>query len=106
MMLGVRASRIHEFVKERRTVTADTAQRVAVYFGGDAALRLARQADYGLKTSAARDDIARGVSPREAASAEFERIAGGYAPPPRASGLSPALMIGDRPERVGGQRPI
>lgn len=36
-VLGVPATRIHEIVKERRSVTADTAQRLARYFGGDAA---------------------------------------------------------------------
>ena len=35
--LGVPATRIHEIVKERRAVTADTAARLAQYFGGDAA---------------------------------------------------------------------
>ena len=35
--LGVPATRIHEIIKERRAVTADTAQRLARYFGGDAA---------------------------------------------------------------------
>ena len=34
--LGVRATRIHEIVKERRAVTAGTATRLAKYFGGDA----------------------------------------------------------------------
>jgi plasmid maintenance system antidote protein VapI len=42
---------------------------LARYFGGDAASWLALQADYDLKTLATRDDIARKVSPREAASA-------------------------------------
>ena len=31
--LGVPATRIHEIVKERRSVTADTAARLAKYFG-------------------------------------------------------------------------
>ena len=34
--LGVPATRIHEIVKERRAITADTAERLARYFGGDA----------------------------------------------------------------------
>ncbi|MBL8447584.1 MAG: hypothetical protein JNJ44_09270 [Zoogloeaceae bacterium] len=59
-------TRIHEIVKERRGVTAE---RLARYFGGDAASWLALQADYDLKTLATRDDIARKVSPREAAPA-------------------------------------
>ena len=57
--------RIHEIVKERRGVTADTAGRLAHYFGGDAASWLALQADYDLKTLATREDIARRVLPRE-----------------------------------------
>lgn len=69
MALGVPATRIHEIVKERRGITADTAERLARYFGGDAASWLALQADYDLKTLATRDDIARKVSPREAAPA-------------------------------------
>src|SRR6267142_2213567 len=39
--LGVPATRIHEIVKERRGITADTAERLARYFGGDAASWLA-----------------------------------------------------------------
>ena len=69
MELGVPATRIHEIVKERRGITADTAGRLARYFGGDAASRLALQADYDLKTLATRDDNARKVSPRVAAPA-------------------------------------
>lgn len=63
------ATRIHEIVKERRGITADTAERLARYFGGDAASWLALQADYDLKTLVTRDDIARKVSPREGAPA-------------------------------------
>jgi addiction module HigA family antidote len=48
--LGVPATRIHEIVKERRSVTADTAERLARHLGGDAASWLAMQADYDLKT--------------------------------------------------------
>jgi hypothetical protein len=33
--LGVPATRIHEIVNECRSVTAETAQRLARYFGGD-----------------------------------------------------------------------
>jgi addiction module HigA family antidote len=69
MALGVPATRIHEIEKERRGVTADTAERLARHFGGDAASWLALRADYDLKTLATRDDIARKVSPREAAPA-------------------------------------
>ncbi|MFM1856778.1 MAG: hypothetical protein RLZ83_2087 [Pseudomonadota bacterium] len=63
--LGVPATRIHEIVKERRSVTADTAQRLARYFGGDAASWLAMQADYDLKTLPSRDEIMLKVMPLE-----------------------------------------
>jgi addiction module HigA family antidote len=65
MALGVPATRIHEIVKERRSVTADTAQRLARYFGGDAASWLAMQADYDLKTLPSRAEIMRKVVPME-----------------------------------------
>ena len=65
MALGVPATRVHEIVKERRGVSADTAERLARYFGGDAASWLAMQADYDLKTLPTRKDIARKVLPRE-----------------------------------------
>lgn len=63
--LGVPATRIHEIVKERRSVTADTAARLAKYFGGDAASWLAMQANFDLKTLATMDDIQRKVPVRE-----------------------------------------
>ena len=47
--LGVPAKRIHEIVKQRRNVTAETAERLARHLGGDAASWLAMQADYDLK---------------------------------------------------------
>ena len=64
MELGVPATRIHEIVKERRSVTADTAERLARYFGGDAASWLALQADYDLRTLGTRKEIQRRVTPR------------------------------------------
>jgi addiction module HigA family antidote len=67
--LGVPATRIHEIVKERRGVTADTAQRLARYFGGDAASWLAMQANYDLKTLPSRAEIMRKVVPMEASPA-------------------------------------
>lgn len=63
--LDVPATRIHEIVKERRSVTADTAQRLARYFGGDAASWLALQAMYDLKTLSTRDEILSTVAPRD-----------------------------------------
>lgn len=65
LALGVPATRIHEIVKERRAVTADTAERLAHYFGGDAASWLALQASYDLKTLPTRDEIERRVQRRE-----------------------------------------
>lgn len=45
--LDVPATRIHAIVKERRGVSADTAARLARYFGDDAASWLVPQAHYG-----------------------------------------------------------
>jgi antitoxin HigA-1 len=69
MALCVPATRIREIVKQRRGVSADTAERLARYFGGDAASWLALQSDFDLKTLATRADIKRKVLPREAVSA-------------------------------------
>ena len=55
--LGVPATRIHEIVRERRAVTADTAARLAQYFGGDATSWLVMQANYDLKTLPTMGDI-------------------------------------------------
>ncbi len=64
--LGVPATRIHEIVKERRGITADTAARLARYFGGDAASWLNLQGSYDLKVLPARDEILASVKPRAA----------------------------------------
>lgn len=64
--LGVPATRIHEIVKERRGITADTAARLARYFGGDAASWLNLQGSYDLKVLPARDEILSSVKPRAA----------------------------------------
>ena len=64
MALAVPPSRIHEIIKERRSITADTAERLARYFGGDAPSWLALQAIYDLKTLPTRDEIMRRVEPR------------------------------------------
>ena len=65
MALGVPATRIHEIVKERRGVTADTAARLARHFGGDAASWLMLQANYDLKTLPARKAIEASVAMRQ-----------------------------------------
>ncbi|WP_395701352.1 HigA family addiction module antitoxin [Aquabacterium sp.] len=65
MALGVPATRIHEIVKERRGITADTAARLARFFGGDAASWLVMQANYDLKTLPTMKEIERQVRTRE-----------------------------------------
>ena len=62
--LGVPATRLHEIVKERRAITADTAERLARYFGGDAVSWLTLQAMYDLKTLPTREEISLKVQPR------------------------------------------
>jgi addiction module HigA family antidote len=64
--LSVPATRIHEIVNERRGVSADTAERLARYFGGDALSWLNLQATYDLKTLPTRSEILRKVEPRAA----------------------------------------
>ena len=65
LALNVPGSRIHEVVKERRSITADTAERLARYFGGDAVSWLNLQAMYDLKTLSTRDEIYQRVQPRD-----------------------------------------
>ena len=67
--LDVPATRIHEIVKERRSITADTAARLAKYFGGDAASWLVLQANYELKTLPTQKEIERKVRVRESIAA-------------------------------------
>ena len=64
LALKVPASRIHEIVKERRSVSADTAARLARYFGGDAASWLSLQVIYDLKTLSNREEIIQQIQPR------------------------------------------
>ncbi len=47
--LRVPATRLHEIVKERRSISADTAMRLAQYFGGDAQSWLNLQSAYDLR---------------------------------------------------------
>jgi len=63
LALNVPATRIHEIVKERRSITADTAERLARYFGGDAVSWLNLQAIYDLKTLPTREEIIRRIEP-------------------------------------------
>lgn len=50
--LNVTPARINDIVRERRGVTADTALRLAQYFGGDAQSWLNLQTQYDLKIAA------------------------------------------------------
>ena len=47
--LRVPATRLHEIIKERRSITADTAMRLARFFGGDAQSWLNLQSSYDLR---------------------------------------------------------
>ena len=66
--LHVPTTRLHEIVNERRSVTADTALRLARYFGGDAQSWLNLQAAFDLKSIELDhgNEIKRQVSPRAA----------------------------------------
>ena len=67
--LQVTPARINDIVRERRGVTADTALRLARYFGGDAQSWLNLQTAYDLKLTqlAVGKKIEREVLPAEAA---------------------------------------
>jgi addiction module HigA family antidote len=69
--LGVTAARINDIVRERRGVTANTALRLARYFGGDARSWLNLQAAYDLRKAEieAAAAIRREVRPRKQAGA-------------------------------------
>ena len=69
--LGVTAARINDIVRERRGVTADTALRLARYFGDDARSWLNLQAAYDLRKAEidAAGSIRRTVRPRRQAGA-------------------------------------
>lgn len=47
--LGVTAVRINEIIREKRGITADTALRLAKYFGGSAQFWLNLQSTYKLR---------------------------------------------------------
>lgn len=67
MALRVPAPRINDIAREKRGVTADTALRLARYFGTSAEFWLGLQADFDLKTAelASGEKIAREVMPAE-----------------------------------------
>ena len=66
--LNVPAARINDIVRERRSVTADTAMRLARYFGGDARSWLNLQAGYDLRVAEIRNAkrIKREIAPAAA----------------------------------------
>ena len=67
--LNVPAPRINDIVRERRGISADTAMRLARYFGSDARSWLNLQAAYDLRVAerANARKIAREVAPAAAA---------------------------------------
>ncbi|MEN2468552.1 HigA family addiction module antitoxin [Burkholderia sp. GS2Y] len=65
LALNVPAPRLHEIVKERRGITADTAYRLARYFETSPEFWLNLQTAYDLKTLPTRSEIDRKVEPRE-----------------------------------------
>ena len=66
--LHVTPARINDIVRERRGITADTALRLARYFGGDAQSWLNLQATFDLRSTEISNGkhIAHEVSPRAA----------------------------------------
>jgi addiction module HigA family antidote len=67
--LGVTPARVNDIVRERRGITADTALRLAGYFGTDAQSWINLQTSYDLRVAemAAGETIDRVVKPRRAA---------------------------------------
>jgi antitoxin HigA-1 len=60
--LGIPASRIDQIAKGKRSITADTAFRLSLYFGNSAEFWMNLQSSYDLKTERARlPDIRRQV---------------------------------------------
>ncbi len=70
LALGVPAPRINDIVRERRAISADTALRLARYFGTSAEFWMGLQADYELRRAetAAAEALARIPQYAEAAS--------------------------------------
>ncbi len=66
--LNVPAPRVNDIVRERRGVSADTAMRLARYFGGDARSWLNLQAAYDLRVAeiANAERIEREITPKAA----------------------------------------
>ncbi|TSE37824.1 Antitoxin HigA-1 [Tepidimonas fonticaldi] len=53
LALGVPATRINDIVRERRTITADTALRLAAFFGNSAEFWMGLQADHDMAVARA-----------------------------------------------------
>jgi len=66
--LHVSIPRVHEIVRERRAVTADTALRLGRYFGTDAQTWMNLQADYDLRIARSKANLD-SVRPRKTAAA-------------------------------------
>jgi len=64
--LRVSVPRVNDIVRHRRAITADTAMRLARYFGTSAKLWMGLQTEYELNLAAANREIAK-IKPREAA---------------------------------------
>ena len=66
--LHVPAPRINDIVRQRRGITADTAMRLARYFGGDARSWLNLQAAYDLRMAEIQnaDRVNREITPKAA----------------------------------------
>lgn len=66
--LSVPAPRVNDVVRERRGITADTAMRLARYFGGDARSWLNLQAAYDLRVAEIQnaERIEREITPKAA----------------------------------------
>jgi addiction module HigA family antidote len=67
--LGITAARLNEIVRGERGITADTALRLARYFGTSAEFWLGLQLEYDLRVARAakQKDIDRAVRPRSEA---------------------------------------
>jgi addiction module HigA family antidote len=67
-MIRVNPRRINEIVNEKRGISADTALRLATFFGNSPEFWLGLQADYDLEVAMdeAGEDIRRDVQPLEA----------------------------------------
>ena len=67
--LGITATRLNEVVRGRRGITADTALRLARYFGNSAEFWLGLQLEYDLRVArqARQREIEKVVRPRPAA---------------------------------------